>query len=145
MFSVCADPPQLQESDLHHLCASLNAPVVNIDALPVGPVRAAIVLYAERDVGGSPLPQLIIGLRSLETGRVAVYRYSGEVRKLSSASRALDVALSFAESMGFLFDDDLVGGKAGSGRARALSLWQKLVGHRGTSGDSTPRATGTAR
>ena len=85
-------------------------------ALPVGPARAAIVLYAERNEQGSVVPQLSVGLRSLDTGRVAVFQYSGEVRKLNSASRALDVALSFAEAMGFLFDDDLVRGSGPSGR-----------------------------
>lgn len=136
MFSLCAEPPQLEENDLYHLCPSLNAPVVNVDVLPVGPVRAAIVLHATQTGDGSRVPQLTVGLRSLETGNVAVYQYSGEVRKLQSASQALDVALSFAEAMGFLFDDDLVGGAGGPGRSRALSLWQKLVGQQAAGWDS---------
>ena len=136
MFSLCAEPPALEADDLVHLCASLNAPVLNIDVLPVGPARAAIVLHAERRADGSRRPQLSVGLRSLETGRVAVYQYQGDVRKLRSAARALDVALSFAEAMGFLFDDDLVGDSAGTGRVRAQSLWRKLVGYEELNEDS---------
>jgi len=138
MFSLCARPPQLVEADLFHLCASLNAPVLNLDPLPAGPVRAAIVLHAVQGQGGSRVPQLSIGMRSLDSGQIAIYQYAGEVRKLGSASRALDTALSFAEEMGFLFDEDLVGGSAGPGRVRALVLWQKLIGSEDVLWDSDP-------
>ena len=138
MFSPCAQAPKLEEADLFHLCASLNAPVLSIGSLPAGPVRAAIVLHAEQGPGGSRVPQLSIGLRSLDSGRVAIYQYAGEVKKLGSAPAALDTALSFAEKMGFLFDDDLIGGKAGPGRVQALKLWQKLVGQKDVLWDSDP-------
>jgi len=138
MFSLCARPPQLVEADLFHLCASLNAPVLQLDPLPAGPVRAVIMLHAEQAPEGSRLPQLSIGMRSVESGQTAIYQYSGEVRKLGSASRALDTALSFAEEMGFLFDEDLVGGSAGPGRTRALVLWQKLIGPKDVLWDSDP-------
>lgn len=128
MFSLCAELPEIAESDLYHLCASLNAPVVDLDGLPVGPVRAAIVLHAQRGDGGSRVPHLSVGFRLLESGSVAVYRYSGDVRELCSASRAMDAALCFAEAIGFLFDEDLVGGRIGTGQATALALWKKLVG-----------------
>ena len=40
---------------------------------------------------------------------------------------ALDAALSFAESMGFLFDDDVVGDDVAS-REKAVLRWQELIG-----------------
>lgn len=128
MFSLCAKSPELAESDLYRLCASLNAPSVNLDGLPAGPTRAVIVLHIVLAEGGTRVPELSIGFRSIGSGSVAVYRYSGDIRELSSASRAMETALSFAEAMGFLFDEDLVGDREGPGKAAALALWQKLVG-----------------
>jgi hypothetical protein len=136
MFSLCAQAPQLKEAELVYLCASLNAPVLNIGSLPRGPARAAIALHAETAPDGSRVPQLTIGLRALDSGQIAVYQYAGEVRKLGSAPRAVDSALSFAEEMGFLFDDDLVAGAGG--RTRALKLWHKLVGCEDGPWDSDP-------
>jgi hypothetical protein len=45
----------------------------------------------------------------------------------------MDGALSFAEGMGFLFDDDMVASGGTSGRVRALKHWQELVGDDGSS------------
>src|SRR4029450_13210733 len=46
----------------------------------------------------------------------------------SSLDVALDAALSFAESMGFLFDEDEVGAGGATERRRVHGLWHELLG-----------------
>jgi len=127
MFLSRSDPPTLGESNLHGMCVSLNNPVVNIEDLPVSPARALIVLHDAE----SERKALTVAIRSLESGRVALFTFQGELRKARSATAVMDSALSFAESMGFLFDEDLIefGGKGG--RQRALRHWRELLGEPG--------------
>jgi hypothetical protein len=120
MFLPHSEPLLLSEAGLHGLCASLNSPVLNIDELPVGPARAAIALYA----GEYGALRLAVGVRSLESGSVAVFVYSQDLNDSSSPAIAMDLALGFAEGMGFLFDEDLVGRE---GRAGALRCWLELT------------------
>jgi len=70
-----------------------------------------------------------VGIRSLKTGEVILYSYDGALEAESARSLGTDSALSFAESMGFLMDEDELG--AGSGepdRALVLGLWGELMG-----------------
>jgi len=124
MFLHCTDPLPLSEACLHTLCASLNAPVVRVEELPPGPVRAAIVIYAQ-DYGDFGLA---IGLRALETGQVAVYKHRTAIPQVEQVPAALDEALSFAEGLGFLFDEDMIEAKSGKGRREALEHWNRLMG-----------------
>jgi hypothetical protein len=124
MFLETQEPISLAEAGLHGLCASLNTPVVNIESMPVGPARAAIVVFAD-DRGGLGLA---VGLRSLENGQVMVFMLQSELDPMAGAASTMDGALSFAEGMGFLFDDDLVATGGPAGRTRALRHWQELVG-----------------
>ncbi len=128
MFRPSPEPLLLSEAGLHGLCPSLNAPVLNVDEVPVGPARAAIVLFA----GDHGALRLGVGLRSVESGATAVFLYAGEVGEFRTPARAMDAALTFAEAMGFLFDEDLVGRE---GRAAALQHWKELMGD-GTPGEA---------
>ena len=70
MFRRLSEPLPLSEASLLALRPALNAPVLNVGFLPVGPARAAIVVFAE-EWGGIGLA---LGIRSNEAGRVAVFR-----------------------------------------------------------------------
>jgi len=124
MFLSRSDPPVLGETSLRGMCVSLNSPVVNIEDLPVGPARALIVLHDEEPVGMT----LSVALRSLEGGRIALFTYRGELKKAGSPTVVMDGALSFAEGMGFLFDEDLIEFGGPGGRQRALRHWRDLLG-----------------
>jgi hypothetical protein len=135
MFRPSSEAPLLTEAGVLGLCASLNSPVLNIEQLPVGPARAAILLFAG-EYGGV---RIAVGLRSVETGVVAHFAYSGSAEDFDAPDRAMDAALTFAEALGFLFDEDVVGG---AGRSEALRLWQELTGESGDA-DGVDAATGT--
>ncbi|MGH0034383.1 MAG: hypothetical protein ACQGVK_05100 [Myxococcota bacterium] len=125
MFRPSSEAPLLTEAGVMGLCASLNSPVLNIEHLPVGPARAAILLFAG-EYGGV---RIAVGLRSVETGAVAHFAYAGGADDFDGPDRAMDAALTFAEALGFLFDDDVV---TGSGRGEALRVWQELTGEVGS-------------
>jgi len=130
MFHPCEEGLLLSEAGLQGLCLSLNTPVVNIEQLPVGPARAAIVLF---DAGWGTL-SLGVGIRSIETRRVAVFVYRGLIDETKTPGETMNAALAFAEGMGFLFDDDLVG-SGPEGAARALAAWNELTDETGAGRD----------
>ena len=99
---------------------SLNAPVIATPELPAGPARAAILLYLE---GGQR--QVLVAIRSLSRGVAVQYQlFSKDLQEITGV--ALDAALSFAESMGFLFDDECVHGKSPEERHAALAMIRDL-------------------
>jgi hypothetical protein len=111
-------PAPVRRRELRCLRVSLNTPVVAIDDLPVGPAAAAVAVHAAP--GG---PQLTLALRSVRTGQVVLYAPDEEWQP--GAELALDAALSFAEGLGFLFDEDAV---AAGGDARdAARRWDEFV------------------
>jgi len=125
MFRRTSDPLALSEASLLALRPSMNAPVLSVDYLPVGPARAAIVVFAEEygDLG------LAIGVRSNESGRIAVFRNQEPIDASTSVAAVLEPAIATAERMGFLFDDDLIaGGASGGGRSDAMQIWAALMG-----------------
>ncbi len=102
---------------LRALYVALNHPVVTVEPLPAGPVSAAVALH---DAGAS------LCVRCVRTGQVQLFTTTEE---LASERRvALDAALSFAESMGFLFDDDEVSIRGDLGSEEAARLWRELCG-----------------
>ena len=102
---------------LRALYVALNRPVVTVEPLPAGPVSAAVALH---DAGAS------LCVRCVRTGQVQLFTTTEE---LASERRvALDAALSFAESMGFLFDDDEVSIRGDLGSEEAARLWRELCG-----------------
>jgi hypothetical protein len=136
MFLRLSEPILLTEEGLDGLCTSLNRPVVDLEHLPVGPARAAIVVHRGADGQRS----LSVALRSVESGAVLSFGFQGELD--AGASRAMDTGLTFAESMGFLFDDDMLGGANPADaevRRRAFAAWCQMSGE-----ELPPAAVGRA-
>jgi hypothetical protein len=102
---------------------SLNTPVVAIDALPVGPARAGIALF--EDPEGAI--HLAIAVRSLRAGQTICYAPDEELEGERDAVVALNAALSFAEGMGFLFDEDEIAAGGDEGPDAAIARWRDLV------------------
>ena len=124
MFIASPQPLPLSEACLQCLCASLNAPVVHVEGLPVGPARAALVVYAEQygDLG------VAVGIRSLEGGEVVLMRYRESLPMEEGPARALELATSYAEGLGFVFDQDMISpGAPLDAKANAMSHWQHLA------------------
>ena len=103
---------------------SLNTPVVATEELPIGPARAAILIHDDPERGAT----VTIGIRSLRADRVALYGIEGEPDEGAELEVAVDAALSFAESMGFLFDEDELAGGGAQAKTRCLGLWRDLLG-----------------
>jgi len=122
MFLRRSEPVLLTEEGLEGLCASLNRPVVDVEGLPVGPARSAIALVGRPDGSRG----LLVALRSEDSGTVATYEFEGELS--ADPQRALDAGLSFAEGMGFLFDEDMLASGAPARRREALEHWCRLTG-----------------
>jgi hypothetical protein len=127
MLRRISEPLALSEASLLVLRPALNAPVLNVEYLPVGPARAAIVLFAE-EYGGVGLA---FGIRATESGQVAVFRNREPIDEMAPLQDALEPALAAAERMGFLFDEDMIEGSApgGQGRTEATALWGRLMGN----------------
>jgi hypothetical protein len=116
----------LGETDLQafrSLHLSLNAPVIAIDELPVGPARAGVVLCVQ--AGGDLHVQ--IALRSLRTGEVVEIASRLDADAVGNQGAAVEAALSYAEGMGFLFDEDEIATAGDDAREKAESLWRDLV------------------
>ncbi len=125
MFSASSRSLPLSEACLLSLCASLNAPVVRLDGLPTGPARAALVVYAEQyaDLG------IAVAVRSLEGGEVVLMRHREALPPETGREAALEIAVDYAESLGFVFDQDMIGAGGSLGaKTAALEHWQRLVG-----------------
>jgi hypothetical protein len=89
MMAPASGPLVATTEGLHALFVSLNSPVVSMGALPVGPAAAAIAVHA----AGTTLL-----IRSTRTGTVAFFQ--------AEPRFGLEAALSHAEALGFLFDDE---------------------------------------
>jgi hypothetical protein len=108
-------------SELEALYVALNSPVVTLDSLPVGPASAAVALHM------NPRPGVTLAVRCVRMGRVAFFT-AGPCHAAEDAKVLLDAVLSFAESMGFLFDEDEVAARGEAGRREAARLWLDLLG-----------------
>ena len=117
-------------SELEALYVSLNSPVVTLDSLPVGPASAAVALHMD------PRPGVTLAVRCVRTGRVAFFT-SGPCEAAEDAKVMLDAALSFAESMGFLFDEDEVAARGEQGPGEAAQLWLDLLGEEADRSEKT--------
>jgi hypothetical protein len=115
-------PLELTAGRMRALRLSLNTPVVATQELPVGPARAAIAIHAEPRGGLG----ITVGVRSLAGGSVVLYGFEGAVTA-GVVNEVMDAALSFAEGMGFLFDDELVGNDPAS-QEKALVRWREALG-----------------
>jgi len=123
MFFPRTSPLSLDESGLHSLRVALNTPILSILELPPGPAMACIAIHAEK--GGRRA--LTLAISALRGGEVAFFTLDEDLSHDGALPGAIDGALSFAEAMGFLFDDELDSATAGQ-RKQALARWRELVG-----------------
>ncbi len=122
MFMPCQDEPAIPESAIAGFCAALNAPVVNIEMLDVGPARAGIMLAKDPD----GVLILLVRVSLLSGGQGVTFKFQGHPGEFGGSAGAIDAALSFAEGMGFLFEEDLLSQGGRSGRSRAHKIWTSL-------------------
>jgi len=131
MFFPRTRPLSVREEQLRSLRLSLNTPELIAGELPAGPARAAITLHQEPD--GSLVLSVLV--RSLGSGTLMGWSWDERV-DAGGETRVTEAALSFGESMGFLFDDDAFrateddafAAKALDARRLALDHWWELVG-----------------
>ena len=116
--------PERGVRELRSLRFSLNTPVISIEDLAVGPARAAIAVQDLSE--GRATLQLVV--RSQRTGQLACFAHDEPLAGEVSTQIALDGALSFAESMGFLFDDDAIPELGADGPREAAAAWNDLLG-----------------
>ena len=102
MITCTAAPLESPTGDLRALYVSLNSPVVNIDSLPVGPASAIVAVHTN-------LLGATLALCSGRSSTLAFYTSSPPAPG-EGAGAATDAVLSFAEGLGFLFDDDEITG-----------------------------------
>jgi hypothetical protein len=117
MIFPARSPLEPHGRPLRALYVSLNSPVVTVESLPTGPATAAVALH-ERGA--------TLCVRSVRTGQVQLYTTTEELA--GDRRVALDAALSLAESMDFLFDDDEVASRGDAGPEEAMLLWLSLCG-----------------
>jgi len=101
-------PLEVAGERVRSLRVSLNAPVLSTPDLPTGPSRAVIVVH--REARGRM--DATVGVRSEVSGEVAYWSFDGELLSQADLSVAADAALTFAESLGFLFDEAPLAGGA---------------------------------
>jgi len=112
------EAPDPATSALRSLRPSLNTPVVVVEELPTGPASAAIACLA--DPAGF---RVVLAIRSERSGQAIFFGSEEELREWQGPELAIDAALSFAEGMGFLFEDD----RLAPAPAEAHQLWRDLL------------------
>ena len=140
MFFTRSRPPRAAEDRLRSLWLAVNTPDLAADELPSGPARAAIAV-CEEATGAFALSVLV---RSLGDGSLACWSWDGAI-DAGGLRRAADAALSFAESMGFLFDDDALSSPDAAARRRALDFWWEVTGWSPTAREAPRSAEAFAR
>jgi hypothetical protein len=124
-------PFEVAGERVRSLRVSLNAPVLTAPDLPAGPARAVIVVH--REARGRM--DATVGVRSVASGEIAYWSFDGDLESEADVSVAADAALTFAESLGFLFDEAPLGGGAAADKAfRAWSAGEE-------SGVASPRVS----
>jgi hypothetical protein len=114
-------PIESCSSVLRALYVSLNSPVVNLEKLPVGPAAAAVALHG-------PGPGVTLAVRSVRTGRVLFFTSDASGADGDDPEVLFDAVFSFAEGLGFLFDDDEVIARGTEGPRLSAHLWAEFVG-----------------
>jgi len=132
MFAARQRPLLVLEDRLLALRLSLNTPVLATEEVANGPARAAICAWAE----GSAR-HFALAVRALRGGDAVVYELQHEVPPDADGwSVALDSALSFGESMGFVFDDEMIVDRRADTLRRAVETLRELI----APGDFVPGA-----
>ena len=102
---------------------SMNTPVVATDELPAGPARAAIAIHSE-----AGRTCFTVAVRSLRQGVSVLYELEDEdFTQPDGLTVALDASLSFGESMGFLFDDDMLVDREPATLRQAVARLREIV------------------
>jgi len=96
----------------------MNTPVVVVEDLPAGPATAVIA-----SLGGPGGSRVALAIRSERSGQVVFFGPDDELLEWRGVDQALDAALSFAEGMGFLFEDD----RLEKAPSEARRLWEALL------------------
>jgi hypothetical protein len=112
--------PARSATELRSVRRSLNTPVLAIAQLPVGPASAAIAAHVD---SGDGLPRYTLAVRCARSREVVFFTVREEDLARSESSLAAEAALSLAEGMGFLFEEDShpVSGDA------AVVIWEEFV------------------
>jgi hypothetical protein len=123
MFAARQRPLLVLEDRLLTMRLSLNTPVLATAELPSGPARAAIFAYAE-----GTARRFAVAVRALRGGNAVVYELQSESPSDADGwTLALDASLSFGESMGFLFDDEMIVDRNPGTLRRALARLRELI------------------
>lgn len=130
MFSVTSNAGPAGQGTLRAVRLSLNTPVVAIAELPVGPASAGLALLEGPEGRCSCL-----AVRSVRSGQVVVFGPDEGWNAAAGAPLGLEAALSFAEGMGFLFEEDLV---AAGDPEEAARRWAELLVGAAPPGASEP-------
>lgn len=121
----CVGPePKSNAIELVSLCCSLNSPVVSIPELPVGPASAAIAIHTDADRGS----HITVAVQCRRTADVVLFRSRDDLGGLGGAVERS--ALLWAESLGFLFDEELctgAGNETGVRNELATEIWRELT------------------
>ena len=120
MFHPAQTLAPLAGAKLERLRLSLNSPVVAVESLPVGPAAAGIAVH--RLPGGA---LITIAVRAVRGGQLLYFHPDDTWREGESEELVLEAMLSFAEGMGFLFDDDPI--EHGADAAQAAWLWASFL------------------
>lgn len=126
-------PLEVAGERVRSLRVSLNAPVLSTPDLPAGPSRAVIVVH--REARGRM--DATVGVRSVVSGDVAYWSFDGDLLSEADLSVAADAALTFAESLGFLFDEAPLPG--GAKADKSFRAW--LAGEDASAGVSPETQT----
>ena len=110
-------PLEVDGERVRSLRFSLNAPVLSTPDLPVGPARAVIVVHQE----ARGRMDATVGVRSQRSGELAYWSFDGDLSSADDLDVAADAALSFAESLGFFFEDEVLG--SGGDASKAWLTW----------------------
>jgi len=123
MFAARQRPLLVLEDRLVALRLSLNTPVLATAELPSGPARAAICAWAE-----GTARRFAVAVRALRGGNAVIYELQLDVPADADGwSVALDASLSFGESMGFVFDDEMVVDRRPETLKRAVGRLRELT------------------
>jgi hypothetical protein len=106
--------------ELRSLRRSLNTPVLAIAELPVGPGSAAIAAHVDSSDG---LARYTLAVRSERSREVVFFSVREADLSLSESSLVAEAALSLAEGMGFLFEEEL----PPISREAAALIWEEFA------------------
>jgi hypothetical protein len=108
-------------AELRSVRRSLNMPITAVAKLPIGPASAAIAIHADSDGGAA---HWTLAVRSERTREIVYFT----AREPFEESRVLaDAALSLADGMGFLFEEQVLEAARSAADCEARRAWQEFL------------------